>query len=50
MKVELMVDGNVIPLNEFTEEILGSVAAAMAETLRGVGHDWREIKIKMHRD
>ena len=50
MKVEMMVDGKVIPLNDFTQEIIGNVAVAMAESLRGVGHDWREIKIKLQQD
>lgn len=47
MKVELVVDEKVVPLNDFTQEIIGNVAAAMAESLRGVGQDWREIKIKL---
>ena len=50
MKVEMMVDGKVIPLNDFTQEIIGNVAVAMAESLRGVGQDWREIKIKLQQD
>ncbi len=50
MKAELMVDGKVIPLNDFTQEIIGNVAVAMAESLRGVGQDWREIKIKLQQD
>ena len=47
MKVELIVDEKVIPLNDFTKEIIGNVAVAMAESLRGVGQDWREIKINL---
>ncbi len=50
MKVELTVDGKAIPLNDFTQEIIGNVAIAMAESLRGVGQDWREIKIKLQPD
>ncbi|MFB3763922.1 MAG: hypothetical protein ACE14P_01585 [Methanotrichaceae archaeon] len=50
MKVELMADGKVIPLNDFTREIIGNVCRAMAESLRGVGQDWKEIEIKMHQD
>ena len=38
MIVKLKVDGKDIPLNEFTQEIIGNVAVAMAESLRGVGH------------
>ncbi|MGA9097320.1 MAG: hypothetical protein WB392_00145 [Methanotrichaceae archaeon] len=50
MKVEMMVDGKVIPLNDFTQEIIGNVAVAMAESLRGVGQGWKEIKIKLQQD
>ena len=49
MKVNLMVDGQAIPLNEFTQEIIGNVAVAMAESLRGVDHGWKEIKIEVDR-
>ncbi len=49
MKVNLMVDGQAIPLNEFTQEIIGNVAVAMAESLRGVDQGWKEIKIKVDR-
>jgi hypothetical protein len=47
MKVELNVDGNDIPLNAFTQEIIGNVAVAMAQSLRGVGQGWKEITIKV---
>lgn len=50
MKVELVVNGKAIPLNDFTQEIIGNVAAAMAESLRGVGQDWKEIKINLQQD
>ncbi|MDM7935465.1 MAG: hypothetical protein QUS08_08785 [Methanothrix sp.] len=47
MEVELKVDGSPIPLNAFTQEILGNVAAAMAQSLRGVGDEWKEIEIRV---
>jgi hypothetical protein len=47
MKVELVVDGQAIPLNDFTQEIIGNVAAAMAQSLRGVEEGWKEITIKV---
>ncbi len=49
MKVNLMVDGQAIALNEFTQEIIGNVAVAMAESLRGVDQGWKEIKIRVDR-
>lgn len=47
MKVELVVDGRAIPLNDFTQEIIGNVTVAMAESLRGVNQGWKEITIKV---
>lgn len=47
MKVELVVDGQAIPLNDFTQEIIGNVTAAMAQSLRGVKAGWKEITIKV---
>jgi UV DNA damage repair endonuclease len=50
MLVKLKVDSNTIPLSAFPQEIIGNVALAMAESLRGVGEDWKEIEIKLVRD
>lgn len=50
MKAELTVDGKVIPLNDFTQAIIGNVASAMAESLRGVAADEKEIVIRVQRD
>lgn len=47
MKVELVVDGHVIPLNDFTQEIIGNVISAMAQSLRGVEAGWKEITVKV---
>ena len=50
MKVEMTVDGKVIPLNDFTQSIIGNVAAAMAESLHGVAVGEKEIVIKVMRE
>ncbi len=47
MNVELKVDGKAIPLNAFTQAIIGNVAVAMAESLRGVSHEWKEMEIRV---
>lgn len=47
MNVSLKVDGKTIELNAFTQEIIGNAAAAMAESLRGVGQDWKGIEIRI---
>ncbi len=49
MNVSLTVDGKVIDLNAFPQEIIGNVAVAMAETLRGVGQDWKGIEIRIEK-
>ncbi|RQW78388.1 MAG: hypothetical protein EHM14_12155 [Methanothrix sp.] len=50
MSVELKVDDKGIALNAFTQEFMGNVAIAMAESLRGVNVDWKDITIKIVRD
>jgi hypothetical protein len=49
MNVVLTVDGKNVDLNAFTQEIIGNVAAAMAESLRGVGQDWKGIEIRIEK-
>jgi len=50
MKVEFSVNGESIILNAFTQQIIGNVSVAMAESLRGVGKDWKEISIKVKQE
>jgi hypothetical protein len=50
MKAEMTVDGKAIPLNDFTQAIIGNVATALADSLRGVAAGEKEIVIKVHRD
>ena len=49
MKVDLEVDGKKIDLNAFTQEIIGKVSVAMAESLHGVEFDWKKIEIKIEK-
>ena len=50
MMVKLKADGRDIPLNEFTQEIIGNVTVAMAQSLRGVSPDWKGIEIQVTQD
>lgn len=50
MKVRLVVDGVEIPLNDFTQQIIGNVSAGMASSLRGVSEDWKNLRIMVERD
>lgn len=47
MTVELAVDDEKIPLNEFVSKILIGVVTGAVDSLRGVKKDWKEIKIKV---
>ncbi|WP_440946328.1 hypothetical protein ACSAZL_20050 [Methanosarcina sp. T3] len=50
MKIELMVDGRKIPMNEFVQKIVGNVVKAMVETLHTIDSDWKEISIHIEQD
>ncbi|MEM0499017.1 MAG: hypothetical protein QW781_05935 [Methanothrix sp.] len=50
MKVSLVVDGVEIPLNDFTQQMIGNVSAGMASSLRGVSQDWKSLQITVERD
>lgn len=50
MKVEMTVDGKAIPLNDFTQSIIGNMSVAMAESLHGVAVGEKEIVIKVLMD
>ncbi len=43
------VDGKAIPLNAFTQEIIGNVAASMAQSLHGVSENWKTININIEK-
>lgn len=45
MKIELLVDGRKIPMNEFVQTIVGNVIKAMVETLHTIDGNWKEISI-----
>lgn len=47
MDVELLVDGEKIPLNEFVVKILGGTIAGAVSSLQGIKKDWKEIKLKV---
>lgn len=50
MKVELVVDGNRIPLNRFVQQILGAGVKGMVETLDSVDTPWRALELKIEQD
>lgn len=50
MKIELLVDGKKIPMNEFVQKIVINVIKAMVETLHSIDNGWKEISIHIERD
>jgi hypothetical protein len=50
LKIELLVDGRKIPMNEFVQTIIGNVIQAMVETLHTIGGGWKEISIHIEKD
>lgn len=50
LKVKLVVDGEAIPMNHFTQEIMEKVVSGVAESLRGVDLQWKKMVVEMDRD
>jgi hypothetical protein len=49
VKIELLVDGRKVPMNEFVEKIVGNVIQAMVETLHTIDSGWNEISIHIEK-
>jgi len=47
LDIELIVDGETIPLNDFVRKILGGTFAGAVTSLRDIKSDWKEIKIRL---
>lgn len=47
MDIELVVDGEDIPLNDFVRKILGGTFIGAVTSLRDIKKDWKEIKIRL---
>ena len=50
VKIELLVDGRKIPMNEFVQKIVINVIQAMVETLHTIDSGWKEISIHIEKD
>jgi len=50
MKIELLVDGRKIPMNDFVQKIVVNVIKAMVETLHTIDGGWKEISIHIEKD
>lgn len=49
MEIELIIDGQDIPMNRFVEKIITGVVSGAAESLNGVEKDWKELSITIKR-
>ena len=49
MNMKLLVDGKVIPLNEFVEKILNGTIVGAVTSLKGIERDWKKIEITISR-
>lgn len=47
MEVEITVDGEEIPMNEFVQSIIAGMVRGAVETLDGVDSDWKDLSIKL---
>jgi hypothetical protein len=50
VKIELLVDGRKIPMNDFVQKIVINVIKAMVETLHTIDSGWKDISIHIERD
>ncbi|MCX8204593.1 MAG: hypothetical protein N3H31_02960 [Candidatus Nezhaarchaeota archaeon] len=49
MKVEVRVDGKVIPLNPFVTKLVGNLVHALLSSLHGIEPNWRAAEIRAER-
>ena len=49
MRVELLIDGEEVPINGFVQRMIGNSSEGMIESLHGVDEDWEEAEIKVFR-
>lgn len=49
MKVSLFIDGNMIELNDFSQEFLGGTLQGAISPLKGINRNWTKLEIKIKR-
>ncbi len=48
-EVELLVDGEKVPMNSYVRNVFFRVVAALVSTLKGIDEDWKDVEIKVRR-
>ncbi len=49
MEVEIRIDGQVLELNEFVQQILGNAIAGAVSALKGARKDWDTLNVVVKR-
>ncbi|MBC7110435.1 MAG: hypothetical protein H5T46_05485 [Archaeoglobi archaeon] len=49
MRVELRVDGEIIPMNEFVQKMAANLIEGFLKSLHGVKEEWREVELRVER-
>jgi hypothetical protein len=49
MEINLTIDGEDIPMNNFVEKIIAGVVAGAAESLNDVEKDWKNLQLIIKR-
>lgn len=47
MEVELKVNGESVPLNEYVVKVFSRVVEALVSTLHGIPEDWDDVEIRV---
>jgi hypothetical protein len=50
VKIELVIDGKKVPMNDFIRKIFTNTVGAMVECLHGIDENWTEISLKIEKD
>ena len=50
MAITLLVDGEKVPLNDFTSKMLTGIILGAVASLKNVKHEWRELQIEISQE
>lgn len=49
MEIELIIDGQDIPMNHFVQKIITGVVGGAVESLNDVEKDWKDLQLTIKR-
>ena len=50
MKVELVIDGRKVPMNDFVSKVFTNVVGGVVECLHGIDENWKEVSLKIEKE